>query len=169
MTRILGDDPYRYAGSQLFIAPFIHCSECSREVALPYGELPQRSLDPQSNRPNEGQILLPPDGWRIAFGCLKCGLLSTYGAQEVEFETGNYIGELPIRDDSTFFSATVPCADTHCPARSIMYTSIETGGPGDIPPRLQSGFFRGNLLCGHPPTLGPEWFYKLRAVSSRLW
>jgi hypothetical protein len=152
-----------------YFAPILRCHNCSQTIELFYSNLPETDRD--------GELLLqggdpperPPAEWRAIFGCLKCGHVLEYAAAHVliaifpKFSRGSY------QSGKGVCRVEFPCAAKDCKSPFSMYVDIGESTLGATVAKLRRTHFYYTLPCGHSLMPVPEKFYKVHAVTRRLW
>jgi hypothetical protein len=90
------------------------------------------------------QLVLPPDEWQAMLGCLVCGLVDTYTADDVDASIVLKPSEGVYHNDAVCFCVEAQCADGRFRLPAKWYVDISGATENDLRQRLQSNhFFRG--------------------------
>jgi hypothetical protein len=142
-------------GGHWYQAPFAVCrneyfSHANGDgFPLPFDNLPQTNQDELFSPQGKTPLVLPPGGWSAMIGCFECGLVETYGADDVEDEVVERQSEGIFHNDCVCFCVQAQCGDPRCQGKTEWYVDISGATESDLRRRLQENHFFGKLLCGH--------------------
>jgi hypothetical protein len=156
-------------GFIIILRQFCVGGHCSQIIELFYSSLPETDRDGRLLLQGEDPPEMPPAEWRAVFGCLQCGRVSEYAAGQVliaripKFSKGSY------QSGKGVCFVEFPCANKGCKALFSMYLDIGDSALSAVVPKLRQTHFYHQLPCGHALMPVPEKFYRVHAVTRRLW
>lgn len=156
-------------GIRRYLAPLLHCGNCSRVLEL------FCSRTPETDR--GGLLLLggadppetPPAEWTAVFGCLACGHVAEYAGAQVRIEPVLKGTEGIYHSGKGVSRVEFPCADRRCKLPFSMYVDIGRKKPSSLVQLVRSAGFRYRLPCGHDLLPVPEKFYSVHPVMGPMW
>jgi hypothetical protein len=163
MNDIMTGPPYWYQ------YPYLHCYKCGEQIHLPYENLPQTDQAVGLLISDTDLLESPADEWSAVFGCRECGRVDSYGTKDIFVGIVDKAFQGRYHDDATLFLAEFPCANRSCTIPAKLYVDIRHGTEKDLAELLKSGFFLGNLSCGHLIGSVPLFHCKIRRILQRLW
>jgi hypothetical protein len=155
----------------IYVAPFMFCERCMLDIPLPYPDLPQVTDDQWREGEYESPMDSVPDEWTALFGCRECGHVAVYPGWHVGDKPQERANQARFHSETNCFSVRIQCAQQNCKVPATVYVNMHDGEGGkDLVRLLRSGFFLGNLPCGHQIIPIPEPYYRdAHRVLSRLW
>jgi hypothetical protein len=143
----------RYEDMFWYAAPVLTChgNHQYAEIPLPYADLPQTNWDEWLSTGCEGLLQLPPDDWRVTFGCLSCGLVDTYGPPDVSTHTVLHQTEGRFHSGTNCYCAELQCGKPGCGLPAKLYIAVPNGQWDEkgLASLLRMDVFHGQLPCDH--------------------
>ena len=163
----------------LYVAPSLVCYSFRHRgldwswhtIPLPYPDLPGITEDEWRNLGDKNPIVLPPDGWKVLFGCRECGHLDTYDADSVGENVLERQQSGRFHNETNCFSVKLRCARIDCKVPATLHVNLGDGETEkDLLRLLKANFFDGLLPCGHQIMSIPDRYYvDPHRILSRLW
>lgn len=165
----------RYEDMFWYAAPVLVChgNHQRAEIPLPYADLPQTNRDEWWSEEGGNLLELPPDDWRATFGCLKCGLVDTYGPPDVKASLVLHPTEGKFHSGTNCYCAEVQCGKPGCEVPAKLHVNAV---PFDqeierwLADQIRGGIFHGQLPCDHNVSIFRP---RLRGIPyramNRLW
>lgn len=152
-----------------YLAPLMTC-DCGELIELPYSNIPQTDEKGKLLLKGEDPPTLPSGEWSEVFGCLQCGLIRERFDWDVKVWPIPKVSEGQYQSGKGVWRVEFPCGSRGCTTLASMYVDIGNRNASEVESLIRSGVFDGKVLpCGHEMRTVPEKFYKVEAISRRLW
>jgi len=151
-----------------YLAPFIGCRNGTfhfrknaeeMRFPLPFDNLPQTDEDQLFAEEDGDRPVLPPDEWSAMFGCLACGFVDNYTADDV---FGDVVPKQSLgryHSDGVCFCVEVRCDDGRCKLPAKWYVDISGATEDDLRQRLQKVTFSESsraVTISEPLSINPH-------------
>src|SRR5262245_55849159 len=125
------------------------CEYRDRPILLPFPNSPEKTHNP---------LPWPDDHWRSSIVCPGCGKVSQRRAQNIRWAEHDPKILASHWSDRGWFCLDFDCDEAYCGRSVQLYLEMPAKSSSlDILKKINGGTVSGNMVCGHPLSIGARW------------